>query len=54
MEFLQLFMDCFLCPLSPDYADLEANPLMMGMVSILLTLGLVGILRKLVLGLCSM
>lgn len=47
MEFLNLFMDCFFSPLSPDYADLEQNPLMMGMLAILLGIGLVDLMKGL-------
>ena len=47
MEFLNLFMDCFLCPMSPDYASLEDNPFMVAMLAVLLGMGLVSMLRRL-------
>lgn len=47
MEFLELFMDCFLCPLSPVYSSLDDNPFMAAMLAVLLGIGLVSMLRRL-------
>lgn len=47
MEFLELFMDCFLCPFSPAYSSLDDNPFMVFMLAVLLGIGFVSMLRRL-------
>ena len=46
IEFLNLFMDVFLYPMSPEVNSLAENPLAAGMVCILIGLGFPAILFR--------
>lgn len=51
IDFLDLFMDVFLYPMSPEINSLADNPLTAGMVCILLSSGLITLLYRLYRGL---
>lgn len=51
IEFLNLFMDVFLYPMSPEVNSLAENPLAAGMVCILIGIGFPSLLLRILLNL---
>ena len=51
IEFLNLFMDVFLYPMSPEVNSLAENPLAAGMVCILIGIGFPSLLFRILLNL---
>lgn len=52
IEFLDLFIDCFFYPLTPEINALDRNPFTVVIVCILLGIGFVGMIRRLLWSMC--